>query len=242
MRRGTCLLMLLLSVVASPSRADAIDRFTLEGGVGVAVPLNTFFDLHDTNGNPVFTAKTRPGPSLAISLLLNDVELRWGMNTYRIVDVQSSLSYSAEIDQVVSTLEKTGGCELLDCEAIQNTLQAPSDGFIFVNSLTAGYRFYLHRADWQFYIPVGLGSVVAAGDNAAIEKFLFGFGAQTGFGFDSKITDRWSWFASLRYHLSLVETPTRIAASGVTVGQNGFESSTVLFHALGINAGVLGRW
>lgn len=232
----------VVPLVAWSSRAEAIDRFTLEGGLGIAVPLNTFFDLHDKSGNPVFTAKTRPGPSLAISLLLNDVELRWGMNAYRIVDVQSSLSYTEEIDAVVSALEKAGGCDLLDCEAIQNTLQAPSDGFIFVNSLTAGYRFYFHRGDWHPYIPVGLGSVIAAGDNAAIEKFLFGFGAQTGFGIDNKITDRWSWFASLRYHISLIETPTRIAASGVTVGQDGFESSTALFHAIGINGGVLGRW
>lgn len=232
----------LISLVLVPTLSHAIDKLTLEAGLGMAVPVNTFFDLRSTNGDAIFVAETKIGPSLAVSLLLNDVELRWGMNVYRITDVESQSISNEDVGEVVDVANAVGLCDALDCQSISETLETPDSGFIFVNSLTAGYRFYFSRGDFRPYFPIGIGTVVAAGESASIDRFLFGFGAQSGLGLENTIDEDWSWFLSLRYHISLVEAPTSVAATGIIVGGDAFESTTVLFHAVGINAGVLTGW
>lgn len=223
---GLCIL------AAAPTGALAKVDYRLEVALGAVVPGGAVFHgvvgeydfnqrtpAEDTRGNVLYDYHFNPGFTAALSLLVNDFELRYQFATLGWSQLEPThVSFERyRGTAVVYPGELPARAIFLPYQKLPTpslVVDSPNSPAFRLHSLTLGWRFNLVRGPYQPYIPVAIG--LAIGEGGGLGQTLLGSSFQLGFGYEFHLNDRISLGFEVRYNWMLLQNPS----SGSLLGDN----------------------
>ena len=220
-------LALALLLMLSHGQAFSRTKIGLDLMLGTGVPFNKWLNI---KGNEFeHSIKNSVGANLVITLMLNNWELRYGMNHFTTKGgyLRVPQSVADEITDVFRQLDPNYGTFPAE-QSLEN-----NQGF-FLHTITFGYRFYFLGPKFKLYIPVATGVALMSSD--ILLRTRVGWNINTGIGLDYAVTH---WFfvgADMRYQFTLTESELTLSNVKIVLTKklNPFSDTVAMLHHLTI--------